>query len=120
MAGRFRFRKGHKYRARPTVRNGIRFPSMAEANRYSDLHLLAMAQKITRLTMQPEFPLHVVQPDGTKKLIGKYRADFKYVDDEGNEVVEDVKGMKTPMYRWKKKHVEAEYGIKIVEVTMGA
>jgi hypothetical protein len=31
-------------------------------------------------------------------------------------VVEDVKGMRTPMYRWKKKHVEAQYGITITEV----
>ena len=37
----------------------------------------------------------------------------------GEEVVEDVKGgeaTKTPLYRWKKKHLKAEYGISIVEV----
>jgi hypothetical protein len=28
-----------------------------------------------------------------------------------------VKGFKTPLYRWKKKHVEAQYGITIREVT---
>jgi hypothetical protein len=31
-------------------------------------------------------------------------------------VVEDVKGMRTPMYSWKKKHVEAEHGVTIVEI----
>jgi hypothetical protein len=31
-------------------------------------------------------------------------------------VVEDVKGFKTELYRWKKKHVEAQYGIEIVEI----
>ena len=30
-------------------------------------------------------------------------------------MTEDVKGFKTPLYRWKKKHVAAQYGIDILE-----
>lgn len=30
--------------------------------------------------------------------------------------VEDVKGIKTDLYKWKKKCVEAQYGIKIIEI----
>lgn len=39
----------------------------------------------------------------------KYRDTQPYV-------VEDVKGFKTPLYKWKKKHVEAQYGITIREI----
>ena len=49
--------------------------------------------------------------------IGVYRADFKYHDKETMPyVVEDVKGFATALYRWKKKHVEAQYGIVIREI----
>ena len=50
-------------------------------------------------------------------VIGHYVADFAYVDERtGQRVIEDVKGVKTAMYRWKKKHTEAQYGITITEV----
>ncbi len=43
-------------------------------------------------------------------------ADFSYTDTRtGLVVVEDVKGFKTPLYRWKKRHVEAQYGFRILE-----
>ena len=47
-------------------------------------------------------------------VIGRYRADFSYEEltETGGRwdfTVEDVKGFKTPLYRWKKKHVEAQY-----------
>jgi hypothetical protein len=31
-------------------------------------------------------------------------------------VVEDVKGFRTPLYRLKKKLIEAQYGIAIIEI----
>ena len=46
--------------------------------------------------------------------IGHYVADFEYLEGDVR-IVEDVKGMKTPLYRWKKKHFEAQYGLKIRE-----
>jgi hypothetical protein len=49
------------------------------------------------------------------KLICTYVADFKYLEN-GKEVVEDVKGFKTPVYKLKKKLVEAIYGIEIIEI----
>jgi len=44
-----------------------------------------------------------------------YVADFRYKNKEGKEVVEDVKGFKTAIYRLKKKLVKAYYGISILE-----
>lgn len=108
----------HKYGAVPTVVDGIRFASKAEAKRYQELLLLAKAGEIEMLTLQEEYPLTVNCGALTGgKVIGKYVADFAYFDKRHKRnVVEDVKGFKTPLYRWKKKHVEAQYGISITEV----
>jgi len=107
-----------KYRAKPTVVHGVRFASKAEARRYQELLLLGRAGEIRNLELQPRFPLHV-----GGEQVAVYVADFRYEErsiDAFNEcywfdVVEDVKGMKTPVYRMKKKMVEAQYGIRIRE-----
>lgn len=83
----------------------MRFASQAEYRRYLELKLFA-----TNLELQPKFPIVV-----NNKKICTYVADFKYLDDKGNEVIEDVKGVKTPVYKLKKKLVEALYPIKIIE-----
>jgi hypothetical protein len=94
--------------------------SKMEAGRYRDLKLLEKAGGISELDVHMRFPLHA----GTNQTsIGSYESDFAYfVPTNGVgklRVVEDVKGVKTPLYRWKKKHFEAQYGIKIIEITKG-
>jgi hypothetical protein len=104
-----------KYRAVSTVVDGIRFHSKGEAARYMQLRLLEKAGHISALVRQPAFPLHVVGNDDLI-LIGKYVADFGYVDEKAKGkplVFEDFKGMDTPLSKWKRKHCEAEYGIEI-------
>jgi hypothetical protein len=98
-----------KYRAIPTFRDGIRFASKKEADRYVQLRMLEKAGEIAHLKCQEPFELWV----GDKK-IGRYIADFTYIED-GIPICEDVKGMKTPLYRWKRKHMEAQYHMKIRE-----
>lgn len=108
-------RNGHKYGAKPTEVDGIRFASQKEARRYQELKLLEKAGEIIGLELQPEFQLRA---KGGEK-IGIYRPDFAYFAKARNGttwVIEDVKGFRTPLYRWKKKHVEAQYGIQIREV----
>lgn len=111
-----------KYRAIPTVVDGIRFDSKREAARYGELKLLEKAGEISNLCLQPRFVLTVDNrnyPDngyGRSIVLGAYVGDFMYVDRHKGKVVEDVKGFKTPLYRWKKKHVEAQHGISITEV----
>lgn len=107
----------HKFNAKATVVDGIRFSSMAEAKRYGELKLLEKAGEIEGLELQPKFPLIV---NGVK--VASYIADFRYVvrgkgivSRLGRVVVEDTKGMITPVYRIKKKMVEALYGIAILE-----
>lgn len=110
-----------KYGAIPTTVDGIRFDSAKEAKRYGELKLLEKAQEIYGLVVQPSYPLEVVvahaRAEARRHVIGTYRGDFVYYTSDGNDpVVEDVKGFKTPLYRWKKKHFEAQYGIEIREI----
>ena len=112
-------KRRQKYGAKPVTVDNIRFASTKEAKRYGELKLLEKAGEIADLQLQCPFPLAVWQMDFSADLeeIGEYVADFTYHDIQKNErVVEDVKGFKTPLYRWKKKHVEAQYGIEIREV----
>lgn len=105
----------HKYGAKPTEVDGLRFDSKREAARYSALQLLVRAGEIVDLEVQPTYPIIIADPQGMPVIVAAYRADFRYR--RGRDVVvEDVKGVRTPLYRLKKKLVEALYGIKITEV----
>jgi len=107
-----RLAKPSKYKAVKTTVDGIVFDSKKEAQRYHELRLMEKAGEISGLITQPEYDLEA--PGGG--LVGRYLADFTYFDKKINGVVvEDVKGFKTALYRWKKKHVELQYGIQIRE-----
>ena len=108
-----RVRPRSKYHAKPCVVDGIRFASQREATRYGELKLLEKAGEIQDLSLQPRYDLMAKR--GGK--IGESRADFVYWDQRAAQtVVEDVKGFKTPLYRWKVKHMAAQYGIVIREL----
>lgn len=113
----------NKYRNQKTTVDNIVFDSKKEAARYEDLKLMVKSRDISDLELQPKFPVVI-----NGKKICTYIADFRYSEPItaiwANEawtagqriVVEDAKGIKTPVYRLKKKLVEAIYGIKIQEV----
>lgn len=113
--------KRSKYRAVKTTVDGITFDSKKEAQRYHELKLMEKAGHIRALELQPRFPLwvHTGLVNRAPVTIGEWRADFSYEQDCSGgwvERVEDVKGFKTALYRWKKKHFEAQYGIEISEI----
>ena len=99
----------NKYHAQKTEVDGIWFASKKEANRYIELRLLERAGEISDLKLQPRFPIVM---NGIK--VCTYIADFQYID-KGKVVTEDVKGVKTPTYKIKKKLVKAVYNIDILE-----
>jgi hypothetical protein len=101
--------KFNKYKAIKTTVDGIKFDSKKEAARYSKLKILEKANYIQDLSLQPRFDLII---EGVK--CGFYKADFKYIED-GKEIIEDVKGMKTPVYNLKKRLIKAIYNIDIRE-----
>ena len=96
----------NKYRNIKTVVDNITFDSKKEAARYSDLKLLETAHHIMHLATQPRFPLMI-----NGKRVATYIGDFKYWSPSENEwIIEDVKSeaTKTPLYRLKKKILEAQ------------
>lgn len=98
-----------KYGAKKTVVDGIKFDSIAEATRYGVLKVIQAAGLISDLRLQVRYDIAV---NGRK--VCRYVADFVYIEN-GKEVVEDVKGMKTPVYNLKKKLMEAVFGVVILE-----
>lgn len=84
--------------------------SKAEARRCNDLHALQAVGSLSGIIQQPEFRVEV-----NGKLICTYRADFQY--QVGDLVmVEDVKGMTTPVFNLKKKLVEAYFPGTVITV----
>lgn len=103
----------NKFGAIKTTIDGITFDSKAEGRRYSHLKLLERAGEIADIELQPRFDLII-----NGKKCGFYKADFGYrlcANDE--RVVEDVKGVATPVFRLKKKLVAALYGVNVIEIT---
>ena len=111
-------RRPLKYGNVPITVDGRRFASKREAERYQVLSIALAAGRIADLCCQVPFDLHA--PGGEK--IGRYVADFAYTlvapgtATHGQRFVEDAKGVRTQLYIWKKRHVEAEYRISILEV----
>ena len=99
-----------KYRNRKTEVDGVKFDSQAEANRWLELRIHERVGEVSNIRRQVSFPLVV---NGIKVCV--YRADFVYAQD-GREVVEDVKGVRTAEYKLKRKLMLACHGIEISEV----
>ena len=93
--------------------DGRLFDSKAEAARWQELQMLERAGEITELERQVEYEL-IPKQKGERAV--KYIADFRYKDHEGKTVVEDTKGVRTPVYILKRKLMLRVHGIRIREV----
>ncbi len=98
-------RRYSKYNAKKKVVDGHTFDSKREAERYCELKLFVRAGEIRNLVLQPRFLLQdkFVDKQGNKHRKIEYVADFLYIDKQGRNVVEDVKGVLTDVYKIKKK-----------------
>ena len=118
-----------KYNSVKTEIDGIIFDSKKEAARYQELKVLKQAGEITNLRRQVKYLLIPAQrePDymDSKGRVKKgkvierecaYFADFVYEDKDGNTIVEDTKGIRTPVYNVKRKLMLERHGIRIKEI----
>ena len=120
-----------KYQNKKTVVDGIEFDSKKEANRWKNLRFMERTGTIRSLRRQVRYQLIPAQYE-TIPQYGKnglriqdkrvcverpcdYVADFVYQMD-GETIVEDVKGQRTPLYIVKRKLMLYVHGIKIKEV----
>ncbi|MDX1902124.1 MAG: DUF1064 domain-containing protein [Gammaproteobacteria bacterium] len=111
--------KKSKYGNKITEFDGMKFASKHEVKRFAELRLMERAGLIRKLKQQVPFELIV----GIIK-IGTYIADHVYEQKIYDctthnlwvPVVEDAKGVRTDVYKIKKKLMQAIYGIEIKEV----
>lgn len=101
----------NKYRNVICEYNGIKFDSRKECDRYQTLLLMLKCKVISDLKTQVKFTLIPKNKNGREV---KYIADFTYLE-KGELIVEDVKGVKTPVYKLKKRLIKEIHGIDIKE-----
>ena len=99
--------KKNKFRNIKVEYEGIKFDSKKELFRYKQLKMLLKGGLIKDLQLQPKFKMEV-----QGKLICTYIADFSYTM-KGNYIVEDVKGVRTPVFNLKFKLMKAIHDIDI-------
>ena len=104
-------KKKSKYQAKKTVVNGITFDSKKESKRYMELNAMEKVGSIQNLQLQVPFVL--IEKSKYGRSI-KYVADFVY-NKNGSKIVEDVKGVKTPVYKLKKRMMAEKYRIIVLE-----
>lgn len=112
-----------KYNNKKTIVDGITFDSKKEAARYQELKALEAAEQISDLKRQVKFTLIPSQRiDG--KVVERecyYIADFEYYEN-GQRVVEDVKGYRNPQsagyakFVIKRKLMLYIHGIRVREI----
>lgn len=109
-----------KYHNRKIRIDGELFDSKKEACRWQELKLLERAGEIRELRRQVPFVVIPTQKDKDGKVIErevKYVADFTYCEKGSlRTTVEDVKGLKTDVYKIKRKLMLYRNGIRIKEV----
>lgn len=118
-----------KYHSAKTTLDGEIFDSNRESKRYAELLLLQRSGDITELQRQVPYVLIPVQREPS--VIGprggvkegrcieeavKYIADFVYKTRNGETIVEDAKGVRTPDYVIKRKLMLYVHKIRIKEV----
>lgn len=96
----------HKFNAKPTECDGIKFQSKKEAAYYADLKLRQKDGEV--LFFLRQVPFHL--PGNIR-----YVCDFAEFLADGQVRFVDVKGYKTDMYKLKVKQVKAVFGVTIEE-----
>jgi len=114
-------KKRRKYGNKKCVYQGITFDSRKEMARYIELSILQRTGAISGLELQPYFTISkggIIDPaTGRKMAARKYYADFKYLDEEGRVIVEDVKSTATAkdsLYRLKRQLFLEQHGEDVV------
>lgn len=107
--------KPSKYKNKKTVVDGITFDSQREAKRWSELKLMERGGLIRNLRRQtawvlaPSVKLH---GEARARPPIRYVADFDYYEGPFC-IVEDVKGVDTPMSRLKRHMLKYQYAIDV-------
>lgn len=99
----------HKFNAKRTEIDGIKFSSSLESKYYQYLNLLIKSGEVVFFLRQ--VPIHITG--------GKYICDYQIFWYNGEVEFVDVKGFMTPLSKLKIKQVEELYPFKITIVKKG-
>lgn len=103
----WKVKKETKYKNKKVTVDGIVFDSRKEAARWFELNLLQSGGVIFGLQVKPVFVL----------VAGiKYIADFSYIEN-GKNVAEDVKGVRTQVFNLKKRlfnHFYPDWTLRLI------
>lgn len=102
--------KRSKYRSTPVTIDGIVFASKHEGRVYEELKIMQRVGEVKAFRRQIPFVVKINDKD-----MCKYYCDFLVQFADGHVEVWDAKGYRTKEYRLKKKLVEAQHGVKIIE-----
>lgn len=91
--------------------DGVRFHSIKEANRFIELQYLEKANEISELKRQIRFDLKV-----NENKVCAIIVDHTYLNKDKVQVIEDVKGYATDVWKLKWKLIKALYPNYIYEV----
>lgn len=109
-----KFGSYNKYNNHKTYVDGIKFDSQKEANDYEVLCFRQKRGEIKDLKLQ--VPFVIIEKSKFGRAL-KYIADFTYIDCAINKFeVADSKGVKTDVYKLKKRLVAEKFGIEIKEL----
>ena len=105
-----------KYRAvRTSCGQGHKHDSKKEAKVCDDLSLMAKGGVIHDLQYQPKYPLYAWGLAGEAVKLCDYYADFSYTDLDAPVVLDVKGGVRTAVYRLKKKLMKICHGIDVQE-----
>lgn len=107
--------RSKKYGNTLTSYKGRVFHSKKEAEHAARLDLLRHAKKAEERVVRVEYQVPISLDIG-KVHVANYIADFVVYYADGRKQVQDVKGFRTDIYKFKKKMVWALHGIEIVEI----
>lgn len=106
-----------KYKNRKCSYNGLRFDSVKECKYYILLEARQARGEISNLQTQVKYLLQPAFKLNNKTVRAVYYiADFVYYDQSGTIHVVDTKGVKTDVYKLKKKLFQFKYNQDIEEV----
>lgn len=99
-----------KYNSIKTVIDGITFDSRKESRRYLELKEQVKSGLVDSFELQPKYELQEsFKKDGKTIRAIHYIADFEIFYHDGTIVVEDSKGIETPVFKLKRKLWEYKY-----------
>jgi len=107
-----------KYNAHPVDADGYHFDSLAEERRYRELRLLERNGDIEDLKVHPRFEIMpALNIKGKHYRPTFYEGDFAYTEN-GVDVVEDVKGVQTDVFKLKWKMMWMRYPLLDLRIVL--